>query len=130
MCLLAGAVALRRVLVGRRRPLDVQLAERRHTRRAGGTRHTLFSAHRRKVPRLIVDVQVVGDRVAALRVDDRDRLAGAVETLLIERGDVVGRRSTPGLKQRRPPGGLAELHCACVGGVSDVEMSCQSLSVG
>ena len=92
LVLLAGAVALRRRRLRRRRALQRQQAERRHAGRAG---HALLAAHRRQAERLVEDVQVVRHRVAAVGVDDRDRLAAAVEPGRVQRADVVrGARST------------------------------------
>ena len=71
-----------------RRALEVELLERGHPRGAG---HAFLAAHRLDAEGLIEDVQIVGHRVAAPAVDDADRHASAIEALLVERPDVVGR---------------------------------------
>src|SRR5262249_1771972 len=53
--------------------------------------HALLTAHVWQPEGVVEHVQVVGDRVASPRVDDRDCLPTTVPTTRIERADVVGR---------------------------------------
>src|ERR1043165_2127633 len=61
-------------------------SEGRHTRRA---RHAFLSAHVGKSECIVENVQVVSHGVAAPRVHDSDRDAGAVKTIRVERTYVI-----------------------------------------
>ena len=85
----------RSVAGGRRggRAVRMEDVELRHPRLA---RHALLAAHRGEAERLVVDVEVVLDRVASPRVHDRDRHAGSVRARVVQGLQVVGRADARG----------------------------------
>jgi hypothetical protein len=67
----------------------------------------IAAAHRLEAERLVEHVQVVGHRVAAVGVDDRDRHAPSVVSLLVQRPEVVRRPDRPRAEAGHPYGAAA-----------------------
>src|SRR5258707_5331294 len=97
MILLSSPV-VRRLGIGWRRALQAENAEVRHARCAG---HAFLTAHGLQAESLIEDVQIVLNRIAAERIDYRDRDALALVPTC-QKGDVVVRVGHGGRDETAP----------------------------